>query len=101
MLQSHNRSAISTSGKIHLIMLHVKLSKPGTTLPFLKQVDVYVARVLGGKEDLVRSYRMLEEFVFLKTLREQFKEFLQSFNLPSAVCDDDSRWNRFLESYAG
>jgi hypothetical protein len=44
---------------------------------------------------------MLEEFVLLKTFREQFKEFLQGFNLPTAICDEDSRWHKFLESYAG
>ncbi len=44
---------------------------------------------------------MLREFVFLDTFREQFRQFLQAFNLPTAVCDEDARWNAFLTHYAG
>src|SRR6266446_3118137 len=56
--------------------LHVDLDSPGTTLPFLKRVDEYVASVLAGNTDIILEHRMLEEFVLLNTFREQFKRFL-------------------------
>src|SRR6266571_5397278 len=35
--------------------LHVDLTLPGTTLPFLTRVDEYVASVLVGGKDLTKS----------------------------------------------
>jgi hypothetical protein len=81
--------------------LHVDLEYPGTTLPFLERVETFAASVLEGNSDMLREHRMLREFVFLDTFRQQFGQFLQAFNLPTAVCDEDSRWNEFLTHYAG
>jgi hypothetical protein len=81
--------------------LHVDLDKPGTTSPFLKQVDEYVGSILSGKQDIPLEYRMCKEFVLLNTFREQFRTFLRGYGLPTAVCDEDARWHQFLKSYAG
>lgn len=81
--------------------LHVDLDSPGTTLPFLKRVDEYVASVLAGSTDIILEHRMLKEFILLNTFREQFKKFLQAYNLPTGICDKDARWHKFLKSYAG
>ena len=81
--------------------LHVDLDKPGTTLLFLEKVDIFAASGLEGTSDMLAEHRMLREFVFLDSFREQFRQFLQTFNLPTAVCDEDSRWNEFLTHYAG
>jgi len=68
--------------------LHVDLTYPKTTLPFLEQVDKFAARVLAGKADIVEDHRMFREFVFLETFRRQFGDFLKSYSLPTAVCDE-------------
>jgi hypothetical protein len=81
--------------------LHVDLESPRTTLPFLEQVDGFAASVLAGTKDPLAEHRMLREFVFLNTFRQQFKQFLQIYGLPTEVCDDDSRWHEFLTHYAG
>jgi hypothetical protein len=70
--------------------LHVDLSKPGTTLPFLERVDTSVEGWLAGNSD-----------TRLDSFRNQFRQFLQPFNLPTAVCDEDARWNEFLTHYGG
>jgi hypothetical protein len=81
--------------------LHVDLENPKTTLPFLERADKYVSSVFAGNKDLVQEHQMLREFVFLDTFRQQFKKFLQAYNLPTAICDEDRRWHEFLKHYAG
>jgi hypothetical protein len=81
--------------------LHVDLESPGTTLPFLKRVDNYVAGLLVAKEDLIEAHAMMREFVLLDTFKQQFRKLLQAFNLPTEICDDDKRWQQFLKHYAG
>lgn len=81
--------------------LHVDLSFPKTTAPFLKQVDKFAADVLAGKPNVVEQHQMLREFVFLDTFRKQLRQFLKSYDLPTAVCDEDPRWHEFLKLYAG
>ena len=81
--------------------LHVNLHNPRHTLPFLERVDEYVASVLARTSDIVKEHGMLREFVFLDTFRQQFKRFLQTYDLPTNVCDEDSRWHEFLKHYAG
>jgi hypothetical protein len=81
--------------------LHVDLDNPRTTLPFLERADQYAASVLAGNQDVVEEHRMLREFVYLDTFRKQFKEFLQAYNLPTGICDQDARWHEFLKHYAG
>src|SRR5206468_1312492 len=71
------------------------------TQPFLAQVDAFAERVLSGKTNAVEDHRMFRQFVFLDTFRDQFKQFLSSFELPSAVCEENERWHTFLEHYAG
>jgi hypothetical protein len=82
-------------------VLHVDLDNPRTTLPFLERADKYAASVLAGNKDMLEQHRMLREFVFLDTFRQQFKKFLQAYNLPTGVCDEDPRWHEFLKHYAG
>jgi hypothetical protein len=63
--------------------LHIDLENPWVTLPFLKRADEYAASVLAGNQDIVADHHMLREFVFLDTFREQFKQFLQTYALPT------------------
>lgn len=81
--------------------LHVDLTHPGTTFSFLKRVDDCVASVLEGGKNINLELVMLEEFVLMRTFKEQLKTFLRAYNLPTAICDDNNHWNRFLQSYAG
>jgi hypothetical protein len=81
--------------------LHVDLDNPKTTLPFLEQAEEYAARVLAGNKDIAEESRMLREFVFLDTFRQQFKQFLEAYGLPTETCDSDDLWHEFLTHYAG
>lgn len=81
--------------------LHVDLHGEGTILPFLERVDRYAASVLAGNNNVPEETKMLREFVYLESFRNEFKEFLRGFDLPSAICDDDQRWHEFLKNYAG
>lgn len=81
--------------------LHIDLDRPGTTLPFLERADQHAANVLAGSKNIVEEHQMLREFVFLDTFKLQFKNFLQIYNLPTAICDEDQRWHEFLKHYAG
>jgi len=82
--------------------LHIDLDHTKTTLPFLQRLDEFVASVLGEKnEDIVLEHRMLREFIFLDTFRVQFSELLNSYALPTKLCDDDNLWHEFLTHYAG
>lgn len=77
------------------------LTNPGTTLPFLTRVDEYVASVLSGGKEAKLDYEMLEEFVLMKTFREQLRALLQVYGISTRICDKDARWHRFLKHYAG
>ena len=81
--------------------LHVDLTHPSTTFPFLAQVDKFAAGVLAGKTNVAEQNQMFREFVFLETFRQQLTQFLKSYDLPTAVCDEAPRWHEFLKQYAG
>ncbi|MDA2913773.1 hypothetical protein MYX77_07425 [Acidobacteriia bacterium AH_259_A11_L15] len=81
--------------------LHVDLTHARTTLPFLERVDEFAAGILAGKQNEVKENQMLREFVFLDTFKQQFRQFLESYDLPTAICDEDRRWHEFLKLYAG
>jgi hypothetical protein len=36
----------------------------------------------------------------LDTFRQQFRDFLRTYGLPSCLCDEDRRWHEFLTHYA-
>ncbi len=44
---------------------------------------------------------MFREFGFLDSFRQLFKQFLESHQLPTRVCDEDRDWQSFLSIYAG
>ncbi len=81
--------------------LHVDLTFPRTTAPFLERVDKFAADVLADKPNVAEQHQMFREFVFLDTFRQQLRQFLKSYDLPTAVCDEDPRWHEFLKQYAG
>jgi hypothetical protein len=80
--ESYPRDPISFALKLYFHWaLHVNLTNPTTTLPFLHRVDDFAAGVLGGKTDKLEDYRMFREFVLLDTFREQFRQFLKAYDL--------------------
>jgi len=81
--------------------LHVDLENPGTTLPFLEKVEAFAVSMLAGNNDIAAERRMFREFVLLDTFRQQFKQLLQAYDIPTAVCDEDSHWHEFITHYAG
>jgi len=81
--------------------LHVKLSNPKTTREFLERIDAYADSFLRGNTDISEEHRMLKDFVFSDTFRQQFRAFLNRFDVPAAICDDDAQWWEFLKHYSG
>lgn len=81
--------------------LHIDLYHPKVTLPFLQRVDAYAESVLAGTTDFLGEHRMLREFVFLDTFRQQLKDLLKTYGLPTEVCDKNDYWQEFLKHYAG
>ena len=81
--------------------LHVNLSHDYTTREFLERVDAYIESILAGCKDIRLENRMLRDFVYLDTFRQQLATFLNESCLPRAICDKDSRWHEFLRHYAG
>jgi hypothetical protein len=81
--------------------LHIDLENPKVTLPFLEGVETFVVSYLAGNSDIAAERRLLREFVLLNTFRLQFRQFLQAYDLPTALCDENSRWHEFVKHYAG
>src|ERR1039458_6579702 len=79
--------------------VHVDLARRDTTLPFLKRVDTFVECALAD-DDFGEQNRMFREFGFLGSFRQLLKQFLESYELPARVCDNDSLWRLFLSIYA-
>ena len=79
--------------------VHVDLAGRDTTLPFLRQVDSFVASALADN-NFGEQHRMFHEFGFLDSFRQLLKRFLESCGLPTHVCDDDPSWGAFLALYA-
>jgi hypothetical protein len=82
--------------------LHADLTRPNTTLDFLRRVDSFIEGELDHRKLRVSdNYRMFHEFIYLDTFRKELREFFVSFGLPTALCDEDQRWHDFLKLYAG
>lgn len=84
--------------------VHVDLSHPPTTMPFLLKVDSYVVEKLKGaetQETLAAEHTLVKEFVYLETFRKELSQFLASYSLPTSLCDDNALWFGFLAAYAG
>jgi hypothetical protein len=84
--------------------LHVDLSRPSTTMPFLEKVDEYVFNKLNAKETnetIVAEEAIFREFVYLETFRKELSQFLASNGLPRTLCNRDTRWFAFLAALAG
>jgi hypothetical protein len=81
--------------------LHVGLNQPKTALPFLHRVETYVESVLARTSNFTEENRMMRDFVFLDTFKDQFKQFLDQQGLPTAICDENERWRDFVTHYAG
>jgi hypothetical protein len=80
--------------------LHVDLTHPTTTRPFLTQVDAFAGRVLNGAVDLGEDRRMFAEFL-MDTFQIELRDFLKHYGLSTDLCDDEPRWQQFLGQYSG
>lgn len=80
--------------------LHVDLTHPSTTRPFLTQADAFAGRILNGAIDLGEDRRMFAEFL-MDTFQTELRNFLRHYALPTDLCDDETRWQQFLGQYSG
>ncbi len=85
--------------------LHVNLSNTNTTQHFLEQIDTYVSHTVAnltpkGSLTLSDEDRLLEDFVYLSTFRDQLRDCLNFYDLPTELCDDDENWYAFMAAYA-
>lgn len=85
--------------------LHVDLSRPNTTLDFLRRIDEFivsrVAGFVGGKVDGGKEQMLTEDFLYLHGFRVDLRRFLMSHDLPTRLCDNDQEWYPFIAAYAG
>jgi hypothetical protein len=84
--------------------VHVDLSRPPTTMPFLERVDDYIFGKLNAEdtnETLVNEQALFREFVYLETFRKELSQFLASHDLPTTLCDEDALWFGLLSAYGG
>ena len=84
--------------------VHVDLSRPSTTMPFLEKVDDYVFNKLNADETndtIVAEEGIFREFVYLETFRKELSQFLALHRLPTSLCDEDALWFAFLAAFAG
>src|SRR5580704_16073208 len=81
--------------------LHVDLTHSKTTISFLNRVDAFVTRNVSnftgkGPWSSVDDELLLKEFIYMESFREQLGAFLKSYDLPTALCDNDEQWFAFL-----
>jgi hypothetical protein len=81
--------------------LHIDLTNPRTTTPLLERIDDFVDGIVLQTEDVIKDHYLFRELLWLDTFRQQFREFLRVYDLPTGVCDEDGRWHEFLTHYAG
>lgn len=84
--------------------VHVDLSRPSTTMPFLEKVDDYVFNKLNAEETnemIVAEEALFREFVYLETFRKELSQFLAFHRLSTSLCDEDALWFAFLAAFAG
>ncbi len=86
--------------------LHVNLTKPSTTLDFLKRVDRWVSHTVAyctptSTWTVLEEFKLFEEFIYLATFRQQLAAFFKTKSLPTDLCDVDERWYEFLGAYSG
>jgi hypothetical protein len=82
--------------------LHADLTRPSTTLDFLRRVDNFIEGELDHRKlNVAENHRVFREFIYLDTFRKELREFFARFALPTGLCDEDQRWYDFLKLYAG
>ncbi len=85
--------------------LHVNLSKRNTTKDFLGRVDKFILKTVFPYEDdgtfsSIDEHHLVRDFVYLDTLRRELKGFLDCYDLPTRICDDDCLWFALVGAYA-
>lgn len=86
--------------------MHLELSKPGTTGHFLERIDKFIFNTVAGFAgglpfSVVDEHRLFRDFIYFDTFRNQLRDLLQRYQLPTDLCDDDNRWFSIVSAYAG
>jgi hypothetical protein len=86
--------------------LHVDLTRPATTMDFLRRVECWVTNTVAGLNpsgswDIHDERKLLEDFIFLDMFRQQLREFLGRYGLPVSLCDETAQWFAFIAAYGG
>jgi hypothetical protein len=82
--------------------LHVDLTYPSNTRPFIQSVDAVVAAIVasGTTAALSAQQALVQEFATFDSFRIDLLEFLSRHGLPTDLCVRDDLWFAFLEAYA-
>ena len=83
--------------------LHVDLdsSQNRGARRLLQEVDAFVAEYLELDRIPFPEPTIFKELLFIGSFRQELRAFLASFELPTELCDEDTRWFTFIETYAG
>jgi hypothetical protein len=82
--------------------LHVDLTYPSNTRPFIQNVDAVVAAIIasGTTAALAAQRALVQEFATFDSFRIDLLNFLSRHRLPTYLCVGDDLWFIFLEAYA-
>ena len=99
-----NRNLSTLSMYCHWAV-HVDLTHAKTTGEFLEKIDCFVRnKVHGFEADGKCSFNdeqdLFRDFSSLDTFRGELSCFLNSYDLPTSLCDDTRSWHRFISAYA-
>jgi hypothetical protein len=85
LLEIHSPDLIPFALKLYChCALHVDLHYRNTTLRFLERVDEFADSVLAENR-LATEMEMFRDFIFLDTFRNQLRQFLKIYDLPTTV----------------
>jgi hypothetical protein len=111
LLENHKQNVRWFTLRLHCHWaLHVDLDRPTTTLQFLGKVDTYIANTWDTPSATITVDRegniikcevpkldpIFQDFGFLETFRKELGEFLAEYGLSTMLCDDNTRWSKFL-----
>jgi hypothetical protein len=82
--------------------LHIDLCGKDTVGPFLERIDqfMYDSFDPNGHGVSPANQEAIRELVYLDSFRNQFRRFLEAYELPNDICSNDGRWGKFLAAYS-
>lgn len=83
--------------------LHVDLEGPGTIKTFVERIDDVVVNLLGTgaatPQAVAAETELYKEVTYFDQFRNELRDFLGGWGIPTTFCDDDEKWFDFVAAY--